>query len=211
MSEFPIALDDCFERIADDLVARRWSVQEQALPEELVGQLGASCRQLWRRDDLTPAAIGPAGEELVIPSIRGDYTRWLDDCPPTVAGAVFLQIMDDLRAALNRNLFVGLDSFETHYALYPPGAGYRKHLDRFKGSPLRQVSVVAYLNQGWQPGDGGELRLHLEEGRHDVAPRGGTLAVFMSDSIEHEVLAANRERASLVGWFRRRPDNPLLR
>ena len=27
----------------------------------------------------------------------------------------------------------------------------------------------------------------------------------------HEVLAAAKERASLAGWFRRRPDNPLLR
>ncbi len=211
MSEFPLALADCFERVADDLALRRWSVQENALPQELVSRLAAACRQLWQRDDLTPAAVGPAGEELVIPSIRGDYTRWLDDCPPTEAGAAFLQIMDGLRSTLNRSLFVGLDSFETHYALYPPGAGYRKHLDRFKGNPLRQVSVVAYLNQAWQPGDGGELRLHLDEGAHDVAPRGGTLAVFMSDSIVHEVLAANRDRASLVGWFRRRPDNPLLR
>jgi SM-20-related protein len=211
MSEFPTALSDCFERIADDLVVRHWSVQERVLPDALIDQLGAICHALWHQEDLTPAAVGPAGEELIIPSIRGDYTRWLDDCPPTEAGAKFLQIMDDLRAALNRSLFIGLDSFETHYALYPPGAGYRKHLDRFKGSPLRQVSVVVYLNRAWLPGDGGELRLHLEEGAHDVAPRAGTLAVFMSESIVHEVLEANRERASLVGWFRRRPDNPLLR
>ncbi len=211
MSEFPLALADCFERIADDLAARGWSIQQKALPDALVGQLGTACRQLWQCDGLTPAAVGPAGEALVISSIRGDYTRWLEDCPPTMAGAAFLQIMDDLRVSLNRSLFIGLDSFETHFALYPPGAGYSKHLDRFKSSPLRQVSVVAYLNQAWRPGDGGELRLHLEDGKRDIAPRGGTLAVFMSDSIVHEVLAANKERASLVGWFRRRPDNPLQR
>src|SRR5690606_40913567 len=96
-------------------------------------------------------------------------------------------------------------------ALPISGAGYSRHLDRFKDNPLRTVSVVLYLNSQWQPGDGGELRLHLPEGSVDVAPRAGTLAVFMSDSILHEVLPARRQRASLVGWFRRRPDNPLLR
>tara|TARA_R110000796_G_scaffold227766_4_gene344658 strand:+ start:18050 stop:18685 length:636 start_codon:yes stop_codon:yes gene_type:complete len=211
MAKFPVSPSTCFERVADDLAQQGWSVQEHALPTGLVDDLAVQCQLLWQGEDLTPAAIGPLGEELVIPSIRGDYTRWLDQCPPCPANEQFLQVMEDLRITLNRSLFLGLDSFETHYALYPPGAGYRKHLDRFQGNPLRTVSVVAYLNQHWQPGDGGELRLHLPQGAKDIAPRGGSLAVFMSDQIVHEVLAAHRERASLVGWFRRRPDNPLLR
>ncbi|WP_022961681.1 2OG-Fe(II) oxygenase [Halopseudomonas pelagia] len=210
MAEFPVPPSTCFERVADDLASCGWSVQQDALSSELVDSLAAQCKRLWQADDLTPAAVGPLGEELVIPSIRGDYTRWLDDCPPCIANDQFLALMEALRVALNRSLFLGLDSFETHYALYPPGAGYRKHLDRFKGNPLRTVSVVAYLNQHWRPGDGGELRLHLPQGQRDIAPRGGSLAVFMSDRTVHEVLAAHRERASLVGWFRRRPDNPLL-
>lgn len=211
MSEFPEPQNACFVRVSDDLAAQGWSVQEQALPVELVSDLAAQCRMLWHNDVLTPAAVGPLGEELLLPSVRGDYTRWLDQCPSSAANSLFLETMEALRLWLNRSLFLGLDSFETHYALYPPGAGYRKHLDRFKGNPLRTVSVVAYLNQQWQPGDGGELRLHLQEGPRDVAPLGGSLAVFMSDRILHEVLAANKERASLVGWFRRRPDNPLMR
>lgn len=211
MTEFPAALGECFVRVSDDLALQGWSVQADALPGELASSLASVCRALWCNDDLSPAAIGQAGEALVMPAIRGDYTRWLDDCPPCAANAAYLTIMEGLRCSLNRSLFLGLDNFETHYALYPPGAGYRKHLDRFKGNPLRTVSVVAYLNADWQPGDGGELRLHLPDRTLDVAPRSGTLAVFMSDSILHEVLPAQRERASLVGWFRRRPDNPLLR
>lgn len=211
MTEFPVPPSSSFEHVADDLARCGWSVQQEALPADLVQGLAAQCKLLWHERDLTPAAVGPLGEEQVIPSIRGDYTRWLDDCPPCVENDRFLMLMERLRVVLNRNLFLGLDSFETHYALYPPGAGYRKHLDRFQGNPLRTVSVVAYLNQAWQPGDGGELRMHLPQGPLDIAPRGGSLAVFMSDRIMHEVLPAHRERASLVGWFRRRPDNPLLR
>jgi len=33
--------------------------------------------------------------------------------------------------------------------------------------------------------------------------------VFRSADIPHEVLAANRERLSLTGWFRRRGDTPF--
>nr|WP_231701642.1 2OG-Fe(II) oxygenase [Halopseudomonas salegens] len=206
-----VPLPEPFQVVADDLVARGWSVLADSLPDALVAQLAGQCRALWQADDLTPAAIGRGSEQQVVPERRGDYTRWLDDCPPHAAQDDYLLWMDVLRLTLNRSLFLGLDTFETHYALYPPGAGYERHLDRFQDNPLRTVSVVSYLNQQWQPGDGGELRLYLPEGVRDVAPRAGTLVVFLSDLIEHEVLPARCDRASLVGWFRRRPDNPLLR
>jgi SM-20-related protein len=211
MSEFPLVAVECFERVADDLATRGWSVLTDAVPMELAAQLADVCSDLWQAEQLTPAAIGRGADLAVVPEIRGDYTCWLDDCPPSEARSAYLELMKRLRDSLNRALFLGLDTFETHFALYPPGAGYSKHLDRFQNSPLRTVSVVAYLNRNWQPGDGGELRLHLKEGVVDVEPRAGTLVVFMSARILHEVLPARKDRCSLVGWFRRRPDNPLLR
>lgn len=211
MSEFPVAVSSCFEQVADDLAVKGWSVQTDVFSADLVAALEQACRHMWQNDSLMPAAIGRGSDLVVVPEIRGDYTRWLDDCSPRPCQDEYLQILDRLRETLNRSLFLGLDSFETHFALYPPGAGYSKHLDRFKNNPLRMVSVVAYLNRNWQPGDGGELRLHLKEGAVDIAPRASTLVVFMSDRILHEVLEAKKERASLVGWFRRRPHNPLLR
>lgn len=212
MPEFPVAhVSSCFEQVADDLAVKGWSVQAKVFPPELIEALAQACRHMWQNDALTPAAIGHGSDLAVVPEIRGDYTRWLDDCSPRACQDEYLQILEQLRETLNRSLYLGLDSFETHFALYPPGSGYSKHLDRFKNNPLRMVSVVAYLNQSWQPGDGGELRLHLKGGVVDVAPVAGTLVVFMSDSILHEVLQAHKERASLVGWFRRRPLNPLLR
>ncbi|MBS0393650.1 MAG: 2OG-Fe(II) oxygenase, partial [Proteobacteria bacterium] len=69
----------------------------------------------------------------------------------------------------------------------------------------RVVSVVLYLNPGWQSGDGGELVLAADDGEHVVEPRGGTLLAFLSERFEHEVRPARRERRSLTGWFRRRP------
>lgn len=211
MPEFPFAVPDRLLSIADLLAEQGWAVAESGLAPEVLDQLERNCRALWQDEALRPAAVGRAGERQVVPEIRGDHIRWLDDCPPCAAQDAYVEAMARLRLTLNRTLLLGLDNYETHYALYSPGAGYSRHLDRFKDNPLRTVSVVLYLNSQWQPGDGGELRLHLPEGPVDVAPRAGTLAVFMSDSILHEVLPARRPRASLVGWFRRRPDNPLLR
>lgn len=63
-------------------------------------------------------------------------------------------------------------------------AFYRRHLDRFRDDDRRAVSAVFYLNENWQPGDGGELRMFLaDEVVRDVQPTAGTLVVFLSGDI----------------------------
>jgi SM-20-related protein len=152
--------------------------------------------------ELRPAAVGRESSHTLRHDIRGDRTLWLDDPRCGDAAASHLQALDGLRMQLNHKLFLGLRSLEAHYALYPPGAGYAKHRDRFRDSDARVVSLVSYLNEGWQAADGGALRLHLEEGCVDVLPRAGTTVCFLSE-IEHEVLPAIRERMSIAAWFRR--------
>jgi SM-20-related protein len=106
---------------------------------------------------------------------------------------------------LNRELQLGLFDFECHFAIYPAGTRYGRHLDRFKSDARRALSCVLYLNPDWREADGGQLRLYLDESHSvDVMPRAGTLVTFLSQRFEHEVLPATRERLSLAGWFRRR-------
>jgi SM-20-related protein len=89
--------------------------------------------------------------------------------------------------------------------LYPAGAIYARHRDRFRDDDARVISCVLYLNEGWQASDGGALRIHMPEGGwRDVIPLAGTLVVFLSERFVHEVLAATRSRLALTGWFRRR-------
>ncbi|ACO80940.1 2OG-Fe(II) oxygenase family [Azotobacter vinelandii CA] len=196
-------------RIVDDLAGPGWSQQSIFLPPALTAELAAECRARADAGELTPAAIGRGGRQLVQEGVRGDYTAWLEpgQCAP---GDAWLALMESLRQTLNRELFLGLEELECHFALYPPGAFYRRHFDRFRDDDSRTVTVVLYLNEAWQPDEGGELRLYLPGGRaHDMMPQGGSLACFMSASFPHEVLPATRERLSLTGWFRRRADNPL--
>lgn len=116
--------------------------------------------------------------------------------------------MESLRLALNRTLQLGLFSLEAHYAIYPPGAAYRRHRDAFPdGGAMpnaRVISCALYLNEGWTASDGGALRIYDGDRVRDVLPIAGTLACFLSERFEHEVLPATRERLSVTGWFRRR-------
>jgi SM-20-related protein len=151
---------------------------------------------------LAPAAVGRAGTRALRGDIRGDATLWLDDARCGDAARDYLHRLDVLRADLSRRLFLGLVEVEAHYAAYPPGAGYARHRDRFRDDDARVLSLVTYLNPGWQPGDGGELCLHRDDGGVDVPPRTGSVC-FLSE-LEHEVLPARRERFSIAAWMRRR-------
>lgn len=198
-SDHPLLL-----QIVDDLATQGWSQQNIFLPEALTLELAAECHRRSAEGALLPAAVGRGPAQEVREGVRGDRIQWLESGENT-ASDDYLRLMDSLREALNRDLYLGLEDFESHFALYPPGAFYVRHLDRFRDSDRRMVSTVLYLNEGWLPQHGGQLRLFLKDGvEHDVQPVGGSLVVFLSGDIPHEVLPANRERLSLTGWFRRR-------
>lgn len=198
-----------FAALIDDLAEHGWAIQEHALPADLTRELAAECRARQKKGALVPAGVGRAGAQTVNTAVRGDQIEWLE-AAQSPACAAFLGLLDELRSGLNQALYLGLADYEGHFALYPPGAFYQKHLDRFRDDDKRSVSAVFYLNDDWQPEQGGALRLYLGAGRElDVYPQAGTLLLFMSADWPHAVLPATRERLSLTGWFRRRGNNPL--
>jgi SM-20-related protein len=192
------------ENITSALEHVGWCVLPDFLDQVAITALSAECRALDVDAQLAPAATG-RGTSHARAGFRGDRTHWFEAAALTPAQARYWAQMEALRVALNRALLLGLEELEAHYALYPPGAGYARHRDRFRDDDARVLSSVLYLNDDWCDADGGALRLHLPDGAHDVAPRGGTLVLFLSADIEHEVLPATRERLSVAGWFRRPP------
>ena len=91
------------------------------------------------------------------------------------AGGTYLRWMDDLRRALNRDLFLGLTAFEAHYAHFAAGAFYGAHLDRYRDSNERVLSTVFYCNHDWPAEAGGDFVMYDGDGvaRLTLAPRGG--------------------------------------
>lgn len=195
--------------IVDDLATQGWSRQAIFLPDALARALAAECRARAAQGELAPASVGRGQGQEVREGIRGDRILWIDP-GQSEACDQYLALMESLREALNRDFYLGLEDFECHFAQYPPGSFYRKHLDRFRDDDRRTVSAIIYLNEEWGADDGGELRIYLDDdSERDIPPVGGSLIVFMSADLPHEVLAAKRERLSVTGWFRRRGNDPF--
>ena len=156
------------------------------------------------RGDFEAARIGGERSLRRREDIRGDSTCWI--VPPLrPAEQALLEELERLRLELNARAWLGLFELELHYAWYPPGAGYARHVDQPLGRGQRQVSLVLYLNEGWTPAAGGELRMFDAAGGHrDIEPIAGRLVCFLTPGREHAVLATRRDRLSISGWFRTR-------
>jgi len=199
----PMEIDNWIDEAADALAEHGWFCRDDALSPALIAALSDDLAKLMEDDRLKRAGIGRERDFQVDRDIRRDWIFWLNRQRPVQAE--FLGLAEQLRLALNRRLFLALFEFEAHVALYPPGAFYRRHFDSFRGAANRMVSLVFYLNLDWREGDGGELVLYEPGGQEEmarIAPRAGTLALFMSEEIEHEVLPTRTDRASIAGWFR---------
>jgi len=199
------------ERLADiaaELGERGWVVVRDFIPPAKVAALREEALAYWNEGEFRPAGVGRGESFGIRPEIRNDRVLWLDSGKLTPLQADYFATLEGYRQAINRQLFLGLFDFEGHLALYPPGAFYRRHLDQFKGIGLRTVTAILYLNDHWQPEDGGLLRLYTDgedDSRYvDIPPEGGTFVTFLSSEYLHEVLPSRRDRLALTGWFRRR-------
>ncbi|MGH8373337.1 MAG: 2OG-Fe(II) oxygenase [Gammaproteobacteria bacterium] len=193
---------------AAEVIRQGWCVQPGFLPDARVAELGDVVRAQWALGNLHKAGIGRGAAHSVRHDIRGDHVLWLDQCKAPLVRRFIGEELESLRLAFNAAGYLGLYEFEGHFAVYPSGAGYARHLDRFRDSDARVISLVLYLNQDWQAADEGELCLYPGIEQQEVIrvlPAGGTLVGFLSAEIAHEVLPARRDRFSMSGWFRRRP------
>lgn len=203
MDDFSVKFAPLFDLIAGDIRTRGYSVQTDALPVELTQALLNTLLDL-EPEQLKAAGVGRADQHTSNSAIRRDAISWIESS--TGAQGQWLEFAQQLQQHLNRNLMLGLFSFESHFAHYAPGAFYKTHVDAFKGQANRVLSVVFYLNEDWRSEEGGEMVLYSEVQPDEilctVKPQAGTLAVFLSEEFPHEVLPAKRDRYSIAGWYR---------
>ncbi len=199
MPDFP---DTDWQAVIDLLAVQGYAILPASVPQLCWMRMQTEAQTLLGHGAFSPARIG-RGESLHREgNIRGDGLCWLEPAMP--AASAYLRWMETLRQVLNRELFLGVNEFEAHYAHYPVGAFYRRHVDRHRDSNARVISAVFYLNADWGEEDGGELVMQDAAGEVLFAqpPQGGTLVLFKSADMPHEVLPATRERWSVAGWFR---------
>ena len=120
----------------------------------------------------------------------------------------------ELAAELDQEL---MEEMELHYVNYPEGGYYKRHLDEVlednSAAHRRCISFICYLTApDWEEKDGGQLRIfdttESQEASEtttitssDIPPLAGTLVLFDSTQVEHEVLPTQRDRRVLIGWF----------
>lgn len=195
--------------IIENIAKQGYAIVEHFLSPQEVKALVAQANALKSAGEMHKASIGIAKKESA--EIRGDFIHWIEEGQASAGEAAYLQAMTALQQDINQAFFLGLFELESHFAIYPPGAGYQKHLDQFIGKEERKVSCILYLNENWSADDGGELKMYLDKQDEtnfiEIAPNAGTLVVFLSADFLHEVLPAKRERMSITGWFRTRSLN----
>mmetsp|Transcript_4413 Transcript_4413/g.8331 ORF Transcript_4413/g.8331 Transcript_4413/m.8331 type:complete len:241 (+) Transcript_4413:495-1217(+) len=207
------------ESTASDLHQTGMAVVDSFVPPLLVNSLASEMVQLASSGylQLTPqSTIG----------IRDDFVGWLTADEASVhAGSVtstVVQAMRGLAWELQKHsqfppLFAPTRIMATHYP--GNGAKYVAHRDNDGGDDHtsdRCWTCIVYCNQGWEPSDGGLLRCHLGpndettqplkqsvDATHfvDVPPVAGTLVIFDSRRILHEVLPAFKSRFALTLWI----------
>jgi SM-20-related protein len=204
-----IQLNPLYEQIIDDLLQQKYSIVEHFFSKEEVLALRSSLLQKYEEDRFRKSAIGNQANEKVIGAIRGDFILWLDETNASDAEAHFFARLNDFKEYLNRTCFMGINEKEFHYAVYPEGTYYKRHLDTFQNDSRRKLSLVCYLNgEEWKPEYGGELTIYLNgdggEKAIDIYPVQGRMVVFESQVLEHEVKPVKRERMSITGWLKTR-------
>jgi SM-20-related protein len=206
--EMDFELDPLFETIISDLMTQDYSVVDHFIDPKTVSLLRNSLLAHFEEDRFKKAAIGSKTNEVIAAAIRGDYILWIDEKVQTQVETLFFKRLNDLVAYLNRTCFLGILQTEFHYALYPTGTGYKRHLDGFQNDNKRKLSIAFYLNsEDWSQTDGGALALYLEGDKSEeqtilVNPIAGRMVIFESQKIPHEVLIAHRDRLSITGWLK---------
>ncbi|MDE2420367.1 MAG: 2OG-Fe(II) oxygenase [Gammaproteobacteria bacterium] len=191
---------DALDRLVDD----GFAIIDHALPQDLYHQLVQASQDPAHYQ---AAKITTGGR---LETVRSDSTRWIDH--QDEVGRQYLAVLQGVGEVLNQSLYLGIRSVEAHYAQYQIGQFYAQHSDNAKGSNIRAISTVLYLNSPmddlpvnniWQAEWGGQLRLEdLHQSKHDILPLANRLVVFQSD-LPHEVLPATQVRRSIAGWLRR--------
>jgi SM-20-related protein len=193
---------DFFGHLVDCIENQGYAILPEALPMTLVDGLYLYLKSL-DTEVFKPAGIGRQSDEMTNLFVRTDRIRWLDPAIPIIAE--YLDWTERLRLAVNRRLFLGLFDYECHFAHYPPGAYYKRHLDAFQGERNRVLTTVSYFNPNWQPDDGGQLLIYDLESAdllETVQPSYGQTVIFLSERFPHEVIPAQRDRYTITGWYR---------
>ena len=217
--------------LASRLLAHGFAWQDGMAPAETIARPLLRAVQELPESTLASAGMGTSILKWHDTSARGDRICWLPLNPPPadssptsalLASSSWAWVYDTLSHvvdAINRDTAARTPVGEAlrlpdkvMLAHYPAGGRYVRHSDVSPAVADRRVTCILYLNDGWEPAHGGELRLYPptvdgtdaasagNEITVGVEPRLGRLLLFRA-AIEHEVLVTNQPRWAVTAWL----------
>ncbi len=136
-----------YERLISDLQEQKFCVMDNFFDLGEVEELRNSLHGKHAHSKFKKAAIGSRTNESVEKEIRGDFIFWLNEGQAESSEKRFFLKINNLADYLNRTCFMGILFKEFHYAIYPKGTFYKRHLDTFQNDDRRKLSFVCYLNE----------------------------------------------------------------
>ncbi|CAB9527814.1 Egl nine homolog [Seminavis robusta] len=155
-------------------------------------------------------ACEPDGADYVTAPDILIYMSWLLQTLPPRLNNEMQELLPD-----GGSVDLSNQAFNAKLAVTQPGGStYPLHIDNPQGlavNDIRKLTAIIYLNPNYQAGDGGELRIYLQDNViRDLPPVGGRLLMFWSDEIPHEVLPTSpnadpqdeeKDRYALTVWI----------
>lgn len=194
------------QELSEQILQNNFGIVRHLFSDNILKSMKEFCLLQYQQGEFEKAKIGKGIEKQRITEIRNDYILWLSDYAHEKTVRSFLDEIYQLMDYLSEFFRISLNRYEGHYAIYPPGSFYKKHLDQFSDTSNRLISCVVYLNDEWDEKDGGQLRVYHKENSNeftDIFPEFGKVVCFRSDCVEHEVIKTTAKRFSITGWMRR--------
>lgn len=193
------------ELIPHNLCTQGYHLIDNFLDLASYQQLQNKAQEMRRQGLFKSAKIGLKNQAQRHDTIRGDAICWVDEDQADASLQAYLKKMQQLAELLNQSLFLSLIELESHFAIYPPGTFYKKHIDQFATTKDRKISCVYYLNNDWQEDLGGQLKLYnqTDELIESITPKGNRFICFNSE-LPHEVALTHQTRYSITGWMKAR-------
>lgn len=191
----------------DQMAQHDYVVIRDFLPLSVYEKLKSYLNEKLDEQMFEQAGIGALADNHVITRIRGDETFWLDRERDRGEIHEFYELVEEMIAYFNRLCYMSLSGFEFHFAHYPKGTFYKRHVDQFRDRSNRLITFILYFNDDWKRGDGGELVIYREKEDIKVDPTGNSAVLFRTEGLEHEVLLSSESRFSLTGWLLYQPSN----
>lgn len=205
-SSYLLDKEESVPGFVDDLAEQGFVILDDFISPDEVKLLTQELLQRLDQGLFKRAGIGTDADYQVDKTVRGDQICWLNEQQPAPALQPFIASIERLIFILNRYCYLGLRDFESHFAVYPAGTFYERHLDQFYHNDNREISVILYLNEDWTEEDGGHLKLFMPNGdEKEVDPIAGRLVIFRSGDLEHEVCLTHKQRYSITGWLLKTP------